>query len=107
MMSSWAIVAVIAIIVWGVVQLARGRGAGSSEGPGGDDSGTRAEGRSEAELDEARREIEALRERVHVLERIATDSNSLDARERARIAAEIEALRLPLETPADKEDKSR
>ena len=41
----------------------------------------------------AQREIEDLRERIRVLERIATDGNSLDARETKRIAAEIEALR--------------
>ena len=42
---------------------------------------------------EAQREIEDLRERIKVLERIATDGNSLDAQETKRIAAEIEALR--------------
>lgn len=42
---------------------------------------------------EAQREIEELRERIKVLERIATDGNSLDARETKRISAEIEALR--------------
>ena len=42
---------------------------------------------------EAQQEIEALRERVKVLERIATDGNSLDAQETKRISAEIEALR--------------
>lgn len=40
-----------------------------------------------------RRELAELRERIKVLERIATDGNSLDARETKRIAAEIEALR--------------
>lgn len=38
-------------------------------------------------------EVEQLRERIAVLERIATDGNSVDARETQRIAAEIEALR--------------
>jgi hypothetical protein len=42
---------------------------------------------------EARREIEDLRERIKVLERIATDGNSVDARETQRISREIEALR--------------
>ena len=42
---------------------------------------------------EAKREIEDLRERIKVLERIATDGNSLDAAETKRIAAEIESLR--------------
>jgi len=40
-----------------------------------------------------KREVEELRERIKVLERIATDGNSLDASETKRIAAEIEALR--------------
>lgn len=48
------------------------------------DSGTDAE---------TNKEIEDLRERIKVLERIATDGNSLDAQETKRIAAEIEALR--------------
>ena len=39
------------------------------------------------------REVEELRERVKVLERIATDSNSTQATESRQIAAEIEALR--------------
>ncbi|MFA6219086.1 MAG: hypothetical protein WC692_04835 [Erythrobacter sp.] len=42
---------------------------------------------------DAQREIEDLRERIKVLERIATDGNALDARETQRISAEIEALR--------------
>lgn len=41
----------------------------------------------------SQREIEDLRERIQVLERIATDGNTPDARETQRIAAEIEALR--------------
>ena len=40
-----------------------------------------------------RREIEGLRERVKVLERIATDANSTEGRRPAALAAEIEALR--------------
>lgn len=43
----------------------------------------------------AEAEIAELKERLAVLERIATDANSADARERARITAEIEALREP------------
>ena len=42
---------------------------------------------------EAQREIEQLRERIAVLEKIATDGNSLDARETRQISEEIEALR--------------
>ena len=51
------------------------------------------ESRAASDDAETRREIEELRERIKVLERIATDSNSLDARKTKRIAAEIEALR--------------
>ena len=43
--------------------------------------------------DEAEAEISALKERIAVLERIAYDKNSVDAPERARISAEIDALR--------------
>jgi biopolymer transport protein ExbB/TolQ len=39
------------------------------------------------------REVEDLRERVRVLERIVTDANSTDARNSRRISDEIEALR--------------
>lgn len=46
-----------------------------------------------AEDSDARREIESLRERIKVLERIATDGNTLDASETRRISQEIEALR--------------
>ena len=42
---------------------------------------------------ELQREVETLRQRIKVLERIATDSNTADARETRAIAAEIEALR--------------
>ncbi len=38
-------------------------------------------------------ELQDLRERIKVLERIATDGNTLDARETQRISREIEALR--------------
>lgn len=42
---------------------------------------------------ELQREVETLRERIKVLERIATDANTTGARETRAIAAEIEALR--------------
>lgn len=40
-----------------------------------------------------RKELEDLRERVKVLERIATDANTQDARTTRQLAEEIEALR--------------
>ena len=42
---------------------------------------------------EIQRELEDLRERVKVLERIATDGNTLGHQDTRRIAAEIDALR--------------
>lgn len=39
------------------------------------------------------REVEELRDRVRVLERIVTEANSAEARESRRISDEIEALR--------------
>ena len=85
-MSSWAIVAIVAILVWGVVQLSGVRKR--SAAPHESDHFVQAP-RDEA----AEREIEELRERIAVLERIATDGHSVDARETRRIAEEIEQLR--------------
>ena len=53
----------------------------------------------EAREQAAKEEIAQLKERIAVLERIATDNNSKDAREQARIASEIEALRAPQTNP--------
>ncbi|WP_416832279.1 MAG: hypothetical protein ACMUJI_05405 [Erythrobacter sp.] len=95
---NWTVIAIVAIVVWGVVQLSKAR-AGIITDESGNESyiGHREDAASRAEIAETRREIEQLRERLHVLERIATDNNTPDARERARIAAEIEALRGPEE----------
>ncbi|MCR9180255.1 hypothetical protein [Erythrobacter sanguineus] len=112
MISSWAIVAIIAIIVWGVVQYGKARAGIITDEDGNETLAPRNDNRSAAELEAARRELQDLRERVNVLERIATDGNTSDARERARIAAEIEALRaLPAShderaIPHTKEDQS-
>lgn len=92
-MSSWAIVALVGIVIWGIVEIARARAGIVTDEDGNQKIAPRDDGRSAAELDAARQELADLRERVKVLERIATDGNTSDARERARIAAEIEALR--------------
>ena len=99
-MQGWAIVAIVAIVVWGVVQMAKARHGITRDKEGNESFALHDETQSRAEAEETRREIEQLRERLQVLERIATDNNSSDARERARIAAEIEALRSPDEPPA-------
>ena len=90
-MSGWAIVAVVALVVWGIVQLNKSRHR-AERGIVVDERGNESFGQMEAAA-ETRRELEDLRERIKVLERIATDGNSLDAQETKRIAAEIEALR--------------
>lgn len=92
-MSSWAIVALVGILIWGVVQVARARAGIITDEDGNQKYVDPDNGGSRAELEATRRELETLRERIKVLERIATDANTGDAREQARIAAEIEALR--------------
>lgn len=51
------------------------------------------------------RELEDLRERIQVLERIATDNNSSEAVRARAIAAEIESLRGDIATRASREDR--
>ena len=102
-MSSWAIVALVGIVIWGIVEIARARAGIITDEDGNQQIAPRSEAGSAAELAAARRELADLRERIKVLERIATDGNTSDARERARIAAEIEALR---GLPAAREEQS-
>ncbi len=104
MSSAWAAVAIVAIIVWGVVQYAKARAGIISDMDGNERLAPRDDARSLAEIEAARREVTELKERVKVLERIVTDSNTGDAREQARIAAEIEALRA---LPQAKEEQSK
>ena len=88
-MTGWAFVAIVAIVVWGIVQMSRNQSGNDRNLHNWQDE------RSARDLQdaEAQREIEELRERIKVLERIATDGNTPNARETRRIAAEIEALR--------------
>ncbi|GAA0754492.1 cell division protein FtsB [Erythromicrobium ramosum] len=92
-MSSWAIVALVAIVIWGIVESIRARAGIITDEDGNQKVVSREDGRSQAEIEAARREVSELKERVKVLERIVTDSNTGDARVTAQIAAEIEALR--------------
>ncbi len=85
-MSSWAIVAIIGIAIWGLVEIYKARQGIVTDWAGNE---TRAPVEDEA----AKRELEELRERIKVLERIATEGNTLDAGETRRIASEIEKLR--------------
>ena len=80
-----AIVVVFAIVAFTALRIVRyntDRGARGLSAP--------PEDGAKAQL---AREVEALRERVRVLERIATESNSTNALESRQIAQEIEALR--------------
>jgi len=88
-MTGWAAVAIVAIVVWGIVQLSRNRHRVDRHGK------SERNGSESRQWDDpaAKREVEDLRERIKVLERIATEGNSLDAAETKRISAEIEALR--------------
>lgn len=85
-MYSWVLIAVVAILVLGVLRFNRDHNR--SQGIDAQRAHEEAQARIEAE-----RERDELRERIQVLERIITDSESPDARERKRVAEEIEALR--------------
>ena len=84
-MSFWTAIVVVAAII-AFVEIYKARHGVVRDRKGNESISTRDD-------PEARREIEELRERIKVLERIATDGNTLDATETKRIAAEIEALR--------------
>lgn len=85
MPMSTTLIVIAAIIAWAAIRIVRLntshlRNGTPQQDPLPDES-------------ETRRELEELRERIKVLERIATDGNTPDARETRRIAEEIEALR--------------
>jgi hypothetical protein len=105
-MSSWAIVAIVAIIIWGIVSLARARAGIITDEDGNQSYAPRDEAGARIAAEEALREIAQLRERIEVLERIATDNNSLSAREQARLTAEIDALRAKDNADSKEELKS-
>ncbi|MEL7198699.1 MAG: hypothetical protein AAGL10_10320 [Pseudomonadota bacterium] len=89
----WEFVVVVAIIIWGGVQVAKARAGILTDEDGNETLARPDPATNQDAIEDARREIAALRERVKVLERIATDNNTLSAREQQRIASEIEALR--------------
>ena len=80
-MSGWAIVAIVAIAVWGIVQLKKARMGITTDFLGN-------ETRQAPEDPETRKELEDMRERIKVLEKI-----TVDGREARAIADEIESLR--------------
>jgi hypothetical protein len=89
---SWAAAVVIIVAIWGLVTILRSgttwaRGSASDE-----EDNLIGNPQRERELEA---EIAQLRERVQVLERIATDANSNQERESRRLSAEIDSLRSP------------
>ena len=90
-MSFWTAIVLI-VLITAVASVFRSRHRGS------DRLRIHSESKQSQRETELQSEVESLRERIQVLERIATDGNSVDARETRRIAEEIESLR-------DKQDK--
>ncbi len=90
-MSFWT-AAVVIVMIWGIVQVYTRR-QDRELGTTRDMEGNPVTPPSTRVSDEARREIEDLRERIKVLERIVTENNTLSATETRRISQEIDALR--------------
>ena len=90
-MSMWTAI----VIIVAVVALSRAIRDGRFPPAGARLSNRAGEDRDQPRGDDptVQRELEDLRERIRVLERIATEGNSLDARETRRLSDEIEALR--------------
>lgn len=80
-----ALVVIVAIVAFAAMRIVRYNTRSPHE--------RHLNGESPKHDETTRQEIEDLRERIKVLERIATDGNTLDAHETRRIAAEIESLR--------------
>lgn len=93
-MSMWSAIVLI-VMIGAVASILRARynsQAGITEDMMGNQTINHRPERPETD-EEAQREIETLKERIAVLERIAYDKNNTTAQERARISAEIDALR--------------
>ena len=84
---NWA-TAIVLIVLIAAVSGALGRRKRSQQ-----EIDRRAEELPSAREKELESEVTELRERIQVLERIATDHNSTEAVEARRIAAEIDSLR--------------
>lgn len=88
-MSFWT-AAVIIVAIWGLVTV-YSRRHDRELGVARDEDGNPIFAPRDDRI--AQREITELRERIKVLERSATESNTPDARQTRQIAADIEALR--------------
>lgn len=83
-MNFWT-AAVIVVALWAIVSVIRSRGNAAASYATDEDGNPVGKPEREAELEA---EVEALRERIQVLERIATDD-----REATRLSSEIDKLR--------------
>ena len=81
---SWPAAIVLIVLISAIAGLMRSRRGGGYR--------SRREEREARQLP-SEREVDDLRERIKVLERITTEGHSAEASETRRIAAEIEALR--------------
>jgi hypothetical protein len=88
-MSFWtAVVIIVAITAFANIRIAKYRAQNGAYGPGGLANGTGYSALPGPREEELQREVQDLRERVKVLERIATDG-----RKTTQLADEIESLR--------------
>lgn len=91
-MSFWT-AAVIIVAIWGLVTIWTRRNDRELGVTRDEDGNPVFPPRPVEDTSATQAEIAELKERVAVLERIATDANTSDARETARLAAEIDRLR--------------
>ena len=100
-MQAWVLVAIVAIVVWGVLRFNRDHNRHQIGDVSRADEAERA-------LLEAERERDELRMRVQVLERIVTDDNMPAGQKTKQLEAEIESLRddLSQDRPRKTEDMS-
>ncbi|MXP43022.1 hypothetical protein [Allopontixanthobacter sediminis] len=88
---TWATAIVLIVLISAVAGIMRSRSR--TDRPGESEGRPPEQVNSPEREQELQREVTELRERIKVLERIATDTNSTEARETKAIAEEIERLR--------------
>ncbi len=88
---SWATAVVLIVMISAIAGVMRSRGRARHDGSQNNNGSDRSavSGREH----ELQREVVDLRERIKVLERIATDANSSEGRDTRAIADEIDRLR--------------
>ncbi|QIG53469.1 hypothetical protein G6N82_04285 [Altererythrobacter sp. BO-6] len=87
---SWASAVVLIVLITAIAGVMRSRHRGGRRLRDGEQGQSHLPSAREQQLE---REVDDLRERIKVLERIATEGNTIEARETRRIAEEIESLR--------------